>query len=622
MVRREERVQGGPDQDDRGGRDQEGGATGARPVERGLRLWPGFVLVAAQWLARFGLPEVAPDALPFGVMAGPLGALAVGAWWCFFSRAPRGERWIAAALVVLALAATPLALDVSVSTSMQGLMFPVYATPVLSALFVAWAAFGRRLAGGARWAALVVVLVLACVPWALVRTGGFTGDLDHDFAWRWSKTPEELLLEADDDLAVAPTVADADAGAAPEDGQDDPGAPDGAEASADEATAPAPAWPGFRGPARDGVARGVRFGVDWSAAPPVELWRRAVGPGWSSFAVDGARLYTQEQRGEEEAVSCYDLATGAPLWRHVDTARFWESNAGAGPRGTPALGGGRVYALGATGILNALEAADGTPVWSRDAAADTGAELPGWGFSGSPLLVDDLVVVAVAGELSAYDRATGEPRWSAATGGGGGYSSAQLLAVEGVEQIVFTSADGVTAVAPADGTRLWAHAWSGDPIVQPALTADGDVLVSVDRASGVRRLDVTYTGDAWTVTELWTSIRLKPYYNHFVVHDGHAYGFDGGILACIDLAQGKRRWKGGRYGRGQMLLAADQDTLVVLSEAGEVALVAATPDGFTELALFQAIEGKTWNHPVVVGDVLVVRNAEEMAAFRLPAAGG
>ena len=138
---------------------------------------------------------------------------------------------------------------------------------------------------------------------------------------------------------------------------------------------------------------------------------------------------------------------------------------------------------------------------------------------------------------------------------------------------------------------------------------------------GIRRLAVAYGAGGWTVQERWTSAGLKPYFNDFVVHEGHAYGFDGSILSCIDLADGKRKWKGGRYGSGQLVLLPEQHLLLVISEDGELVLVAASPDQFREVSRFAAINGKTWNHPVLVNNVLLVRNGEEMAAFRLAVSG-
>ena len=183
---------------------------------------------------------------------------------------------------------------------------------------------------------------------------------------------------------------------------------------------------------------------------------------------------------------------------------------------------------------------------------------------------------------------------------------------------------GAISVAPADGSVLWEHAWAPGAIVQPALTADGDILINAIASTGgmgLRRLAVTHGSGGWRVEERWTSIGLKPYFNDFVVHNGHAFGFDGSILASIDLEDGTRKWKGGRYGNGQLVLLADQDLLLVLSEDGELALVSATPDRFTEVARFPILNAKTWNHPVLVGDVLLVRNGEEMAAFRLSLVG-
>jgi outer membrane protein assembly factor BamB len=519
----------------------------------------------------------------------------------FFSRAAWVERLGAIGLMIGGLGGAWFLRH----ESMGPFWIILYAVPILCIAFVAWAVASRRLADGPRRATMVATIVVACGMWTLVRTEGITGDHAATFEWRWKKTPEEQLVakaEAPEVLPSAPAVPVAEPSAS-------------APAVAKIPEKPA-IWPGFRGPNRDGVVRGVRIETDWSKSPPVELWRRPIGPGWSSFAVRGNFVYTQEQRGDEENVSSYNLTSGKLVWQHRDAARFFESNAGAGPRGTPAVSQGRVYAFGATGILNALDADSGAIAWSRNVSSDTGLAVPYWGFSSSPLVVNDLVIVAASGRLAAYDVGTGNPRWTVKTGGAS-YSSPHLMTIGGVTQVVMLSGAGATSVAPSDGTRLWDHAWGGSPIVQPAVTAEGDILIVASTGSGVRRLAVARGSAGWTVRERWTSINLKPYFNDFVVHKGHAFGFDGRILSCVDLENGERKWKGGRYGNGQLVLLADQDVLLVLSDEGELALVKATPDQFTELARFPAIEGKTWNHPVLAGDVLLARNGQEMAAFRL-----
>jgi outer membrane protein assembly factor BamB len=475
----------------------------------------------------------------------------------------------------------------------------------------------RRLPDGPRRAAIAAAVLLACGIWTLVRTEGISGDHVATFGWRWAKSPEERLL-AQARAAETPAPAPAVPTAAPP--KEEPvDAVRTAPAVPTSAPPVIPArvdWPGFRGPNRDGLTRGTRIETDWSASPPVEMWRRRIGPGWSSFAVRGDFAYTQEQRGDDEVVACYRVSTGAPVWAHRDATRFFESNAGAGPRGTPTLSDGRVYTFGATGIINALDDGNGAVLWSRNAATDAEVEVPTWGFSSSPLVVGDVVIVAVSGRLIGYDVATGKPRWLGLTGSAS-YSSPQLATIDGTTQVVLLDARGARSVAPADGQLLWEHSWRGMPIVQPALTPDGGLLISASTDSGTRRLAIGRGAAGWTVEERWTSNGLKPYFNDFVVHEGHAFGFDGRILACIDLRDGTRTWKGGRYGNGQLVLLPDQDLLLVLSEEGELALVKATPDQFTEIARFKAIEGKTWNHPALVGNVLLVRNGEEMAAFRL-----
>jgi outer membrane protein assembly factor BamB len=548
-------------------------------------------------VVRFLLPLAVPDAMMIAVLGGVAGGLAVVVWWLGFSRAAWVERLGAVVLAIAAVLGAARIVHPSIATGMMGLMLPLYALPVLAVALVAWAAASRGRPDGLRRATLAATIFAATGGFALVRTDGILGAGGSELRWRWSPSAEQRLLSATEGAPAAATAKTS---------------PPAAEQAAD--------WPGFRGPQRDGVVRGgLRFATNWVASPPAELWRRPVGPAWSSFAVQGGFFCTQEQRGEDELVVCHRLDTGEPVWRHADAVRFWESNAGPGPRATPTVAGGRVYALGATGRLNALDAATGRPLWSRDAAADTGAKTPMWGFSGSPLVAGELVIVAAAGRLTAYDAATGEPRWTGPARGGG-YGSPHRLTLGGVDQVLLLSDDGVLGVAPADGAVLWEHAWDGAAIVQPALTAEGDLLLATGGPSGglgLRRLAVARGPGGWTATERWTTRGLKPYFSDFVVHRGHAYGLEGSLLACVELERGERRWKDGRYGSGQLLLLPDQDLLLVLGEQGGLALVAAVPDEFRELARFPAIRGKTWNHPALAGDVLLVRNGEEMAALRL-----
>jgi outer membrane protein assembly factor BamB len=611
-----------------------------------LRLWPGLV-AAALIVPSLLVPLAVEGTGVFGLLGGAIGVAVALLWWLILSRAPWSERVAAVLVMAGVLAVVWRFVHPSIANGFMQQMPLVFGTPFLALGLVVWAAaFRRRFSGAATFVSMAACVALAGSVLTLVRTGGITGEAESDLHWRWTPTPEErLLAEAPREMPPAQAVTAPVPSTPPAEGTTStpaplsPAAPEAPSATAETAgaapvapiapaapdalNAPAPPareWPGFRGPGRDGVVRGVRIETDWSQKPPVELWRKPIGPGWSSFAVHGDLVYTQEQRGENEVVSCYRLSTGEPVWRHTDAVRFWESNGGAGPRATPTLHDGHVYTMGATGIVNALDAASGSVVWSRNAATDTAKTIPDWGLAGSPLVIGDLVIVAVAGQLAAYDVRTGDSRWMGQPGGGG-YSSPHLATIGGVPQVLLLRGARTLSVAPVDGTLLWEHTWQpAVSIVQPALAANDDVLIASGDAMGgmgVRRIAVAHGPSGWTVEERWTSRGLKPYFNDFVVHEGHAYGFDGSILAAINLDDGTRAWKGGRYGHGQLVLLPDQDLLLVLSEDGELALVSATPDRFTEIARIPALEGKTWNHPVLVGDVLLVRNGEEMAAFRL-----
>jgi outer membrane protein assembly factor BamB len=596
---------------------------------RPFRVWPGVAVVSLQWLLSVAVPLLFPSASGLWVIAALGGGVAIAIWWLFLSRVPWVERLGAIVLMVAAVTATYRVVHPSIAGGMMGLMLVLLSVPLLSLALVAWTASAQRLPERLQRVWLVAAILLACSVWTVVRTDGITGEGGPQLAWRWSETAEQRLLARAGD-EPAPTVAVA---------AESPGAPAPARRDDDIVSAPtvpevssvvtraAPPtiirgieWPGFRGRDRDSVVHNVRIETDWTQSPPVALWRRPVGPGWSSFAVGGDLVYTQEQRGEDEIVAAYRLSDGAPVWRHSDRVRFWESNGGAGPRATPTLSGDRVYTFGATGILNALDARTGSVVWSRDVAAETHSNVPMWGFSSSPLVIDRLVVVAPSGTLAAYDAESGTLRW-VGPAHGGSYSSPHRMMIDGVVQVLLLNGAGATSVDVSTGKLLWEHAWPGTTIVQPALTPDGDVVVTTATGTGgvgLRRLSVRHDTSGWTATERWTSSGLKPYFNDFVIHKGYAFGFDGSILSCVDLTDGTRRWKGGRYGHGQLILLPDQDALLVVSEDGELALVSAVPDEYRELGRVSALDGKTWNHPVLVRNVLLVRNGQEMAAFRLP----
>jgi len=597
-----------------------------------LRLWP-LGVIAVIFAAMLALLPVALPAMDLPLtmrafMGGAICALLIALWWLLGSRSQWLERIGVVLLMVAAIFAAHAFVDPSISGGAQGYLGYILGVEFFALALALWAVAADRLHGSARQAALIaILLVLGVAPMLAIRTAGVRGGA-FDMHWRWTPTPEEILLAKVEDqpkpLPAQPAPA-TNAPAIPAPAAVEPKVAARTQVPEVPKVPEVPMaaeWPGFRGPNRDGVVHTAAIKTDWTQSPPVQMWRRAVGPGWSSFSVRGDLFYTQEQRGNDEIVACYRVSTGEPVWRHRDAIRFYESNGGPGPRSTPTIHGNRVYSMGATAMLNALDANTGKVIWARKAANDTKREIPMWGISSSPLIVDDMVIVAVYGTLAAYDINTGNPRWIGPSHGGS-YSSPQLFTVDGTTQVVILSSPGAVAVNPADGKLLWEHKWEGGAIVQPAITEDGDILINAMAATGgigTRRLHVKQSDGGWDIEERWTTNGLKPYFNDLVIHKGHAYGFDGAILSAIDLTDGKRKWKGGRYGNGQLILLADQDLLLVISEDGELALVSATPDQYKEITRIPALNAKTWNHPVVVRDVLLIRNGEEMAAFRLPLA--
>ncbi len=384
-------------------------------------------------------------------------------------------------------------------------------------------------------------------------------------------------------------------------------------------------WTDFRGPHRNGEYTQGEILTAWPAGGLERLWKQPIGGGYASFTVGEGRAYTIEQRRDKEAITAYDPETGRELWAFTYPAQFEEVLGGPGPRATPVYHDGLVYSLGAVGDLYCLDARSGKLKWSKNILADNGAKNLQWAMSGAPLIVGEMVIVTPGGpgaasagkSIVAYNRMTGEPMWRS-LGDRAGYTSPIFAELAGRKQIVWISAERAVGITLDDGKLLWEYPFPSQMDMncsQPVLVDATHVLLSSEQGPGAALLEIQKNGDALAAREVWKNNRFKNKFNSSVLHQGYAYGFDGSILACINVNTGELKWKGGRYGFGQLLLAGD--FLVVLTETGQLALVRATPESFQELANFHAIEGKTWNIPAIDNGLLLVRNASEMACFRI-----
>lgn len=414
-------------------------------------------------------------------------------------------------------------------------------------------------------------------------------------------------------------------------------------------------YPRFLGSGPWAQAVGPPISADWKQNPPEELWRREVGAGWSSFAVLGEYAITQEQRGEQELVVCYRARTGEPVWSHRDSVRFDPQDfAGGmgrqGPRATPTIVGDRVYTQGARGMVNCLDTRTGAALWSVDTEERYGVVIPVWGKSGSPLHVPaaddgvdrDLIVVNVGAppaedaegfdaSLVAFDAASGEEVWSVGDKQTS-YASPDLVTLHGKRVIVQTSDDILTGHRVADGEELFRMAWSGQSDNMPACSQPIELpgsrlLLTKGYGHGAALVGVKRDGDEWTLEPLWEPpIKrvLQTKFSNAVVRGGYAYAMDGDDLQCVEIATGEAKWSSRRrpkFGFAQVLLVDDY-VLVLTEETGEVALIEANPDRYREVAAFRVLAEKEtcWNNPVIAGDLLLVRNSVEAAAYRLPIA--
>jgi outer membrane protein assembly factor BamB len=381
-----------------------------------------------------------------------------------------------------------------------------------------------------------------------------------------------------------------------------------------------PYWTDFRGPRRDGVYDELPILTKWPAEGPQRLWRKPIGGGYASFVCANGKAFTIEQRGGQEVAAAYDIGSGREVWSHGWDGHFQESLGGDGPRATPTWHDGRLYVLGAEGELRCLDAESGRRLWSKNILQENGAGNLQWGMAASPLIVDDKVIVLPGGSpdksVVAYDKVTGSPLWQALSDKQA-YISPMLVTLAGERQILIVSGSRAIGLS-TEGKLLWEHPWSTSYDInasQPVIAGPDRFILSAAYGHGAALVQITKANDAFRAAKVWENTRMKNKFTSSVLHEGHIYGLDEAILACVNAETGELKWKGGRYGYGQVVLASGH--LIVTAEDGDVALVRATPERHNELVRFSAIEGKTWNHPAISNGVLLVRNGTEMSAFRI-----
>jgi outer membrane protein assembly factor BamB len=380
-------------------------------------------------------------------------------------------------------------------------------------------------------------------------------------------------------------------------------------------------WTSFRGPNRDGHYDESPILTQWPKEGLRQIWRQPIGGGYSSFIVADGRAYIIEQRRDREVVAAYAVSDGRELWTNGWLDKFEEPVGGEGPRATPTYDQGRIYAMGGNGEFQCLEADSGRLIWRRNILTENRADVLTYGEAVSPLIVEDKVIVLPGGtnglSVVAYNKLTGALIWKSLSDKQA-YTSPMLVTLAGQRQVLIVSARGVMGILPENGRLLWHLPWLVDndnAVAQPVLLGSNRFLLSAGYGKGCAAFEVTQSNGVFEARQVWKNTFLKNKFSSSVLYEGCIYGLDDDILVCLDAESGARKWKDGRFGHGQVLLASGH--LVILGGDGDLALVKASPVAFEELARFPALHGKTWNHPAIADGKIFVRNSVEMACFDL-----
>ena len=377
-------------------------------------------------------------------------------------------------------------------------------------------------------------------------------------------------------------------------------------------------WTQWRGPNRDGISQEEGLLKAWPEGGPQVLWRRPLGEGFSGISIAQGRLYTMFAAGDDEFAVCLNASNGKEIWRVRVGEKFVERR-GNGPRSNPTVDGDQVYVLGARGNLFALNSASGKKLWEHDFVKEFGSIVPTWGFSGSPLVENELLLLEIGGEegksVAAFNKKSGELVWTSHTDRAA-YSSPIAIDFNDVRQILFLTSKNLISVSPQDGQVYWTHPWlthNGITVATPIFVPPDKIFISSSYDYGAALLKMKADSNALSVEEVWRSKVMKNHFNSSVLRGDYLYGFDDTVLKCIDANSGEEKWAARGFGKGSLFLA--EGHLIVLGDAGRLALVEAIPAEYKEKASAQVLEGLCWTVPTLAGGKLYLRNIEEIISL-------
>lgn len=464
-----------------------------------------------------------------------------------------------------------------------------------------WFVFFSGLRPIVRYGCLAFLIVLCIGMYAITAKLEFTGNFQPQITWIWETTAEKQLTEYLQNRLKASEPALLQIG--PTDS------------------------PQFRGLHGDGHATHLKLNLDWTNNPPKLLWRHPVGQGHGGIAVAGNSAITMEQRGGEECIVCYDRLTGKERWVHQYQAHFQQSEpmGGSGPRTTPVIHDGLVVALGATGELTCLDGATGQRRWQTNILKDAAADNIDWGMSGSPIIVNNIVIVTPGTNkdrrsphsVAGYDLSTGQRLWSTANRTAG-YASPMSVRLAGTPQVLAFDGLALAGFDPSSGRELWKHPWPtamNMNSAQPVVVDETRVFIGSEKSNGGALLEVTKSTDSWNVREVWKNRHLSARYCSPLVAKDHLFGLCEGRLVCLEAKTGKRKWAEGSFGNGQLVLA--QNSILLTAEDGTLYCIDINTEELKILGELKVFDARTWNVPAVAGNQIVLRNHREIAAYEL-----